>query len=871
LTDTTRIGSDRSTTALFVSRASADAAFAAVIAAILQDAGYDVILQQWDFANKNFMEAMHAALAGGARVVALLSPEYLASDHCRAEWQNAIARDPLNTQSRLVLLRVAECEPIGLLSGLAYWDLVPIRADRELLRQTVLEAVSDDRPPAIPAGPYWREPRSAADARPDNLPHPISSFVGREKELADLRTALHDRRVVTIAGMGGMGKTRVAVQLASEAISDFPDGAWFVDLSAIADASLIDQTIARALDVRESAHEPLRATLLRYLHDRHALLLFDNAEHLLVESADCIRAIASSCARMSIVATSREPLHVTGEYVYRIGPLANAEQLFAERTLEVGAAADAPSDLVEALCRKLDGIPLAIELAAARTTVLSLEQLNRRLEQDIGLLASRGSANARHRTLDATIDWSYQLLDASERRLFESLSIFVDGFTLDASEALATTLGDGTSTLDTLQSLVEKSLVTLSRTPLGPRYQMLDTIVSFARERRFHNADLREVPREHFDFFLGLVESYQHSGEAQARSDWMRAVTADMPNCRAALTWAIENREQRAGELACALATYWQTRGSFSEGRAWLKRYLEAFDETNPSYLRALRFAAFFAASQNDFDEARSLSERTLAIAKDRGDALMRGEALHALAAVEQRLGEHQKAASLYGEALGIFEATGNIRNTLVALLNLANLQADDGAANACTASLEKIEELNVQIKDADFTAITLGIRGTLALRLNHLDEAQTYIEEALAMQTALGSARRIDDLNSLAEVRVRQGGFKAAYLLATESIALSFPIEDHSSIIRSLELLAVLAFGEGGTNDALACVCAADEMRARFNYQSQRLSEIVLLRGALKGSAPDRYRAIAERNARSDWRAIVEAIIANQNGFTKT
>ena len=371
--------------------------------------------------------------------------------------------------------------------------------------------------------------------------------------------------------------------------------------------------------------------------------------------------------------------------------MSDPEGLFIERSQEIsGHGITAPeAAAVETLCRKFDGIPLAIELAAARTTLLSVEQLDRRLGKGFDVLASRSLENQRHGTLESTIDWSYQLLDEPEKRLFETLSIFSDGFSLEACEAIGSVAVPAAPALDLLQSLVEKSLVTVASSEIGPRYELLDTIREFARKRR--PADEGDVvARAHLGYYLDLVLDYSRSAKMEDRNHAARAISTNIENIRAALTWAIDKRAEQCGELIGALAFYWQNHGKFTEGRIWLQRYLEAFSSEDALYLRALRFAGFFAASQDDHEEASALTARLLEIARARNDKLMAGEALHTMAAIEHRRGNLADALARYEEALDLFTAAAHDRNSLIAILNIVAVLLEESETARCEELLDR-------------------------------------------------------------------------------------------------------------------------------------------------------------------------------------
>jgi predicted ATPase len=716
--------------------------------------------------------------------------------------------------------------------------------------QVVAPGLRSDFPPIVDV-----------DSLPNNLPYQTSSFVGREGEIAQLRGLLSERRILTITGMGGIGKTRLALQVASEVIEVFPQGAWLVDLSGLTDPALIEQSIAAALSIREAPQEPLLTTIVTHLRERKLLIVIDNAEHLLAGVAHAVSALTSHCARVHVVTTSREPLHVAGEYVYRLGPLSDAQSLFVERSHAIsGRAADAADeDAVEALCRKLGGIPLAVELAAARTTLLSVEQLDRRLGTSFDVLASRGSENARHSTLESTIDWSYQLLDEPEKRLFESLSIFSGGFTLEACEAIGGVAGASVPILDMLQSLVEKSLVSVASNEIGPRFELLETIREFARKRRPGLDSDDDLVRAHFAFCLELILSYPLASKTQERERAASAVSADIENCRAALAWAIQNGAQQCGEFLCALAFYWQNHGNFIEGRAWLRRYLKAFDDRDPLYLRVLRFAAFFAAKQDDYDEASLLTERLLDIASARDDGLMAGEALHTLAGIDHGRGDLSSALARYEEALDLFSAAAHDRHSLIAILNIGEVLLEKLEPARCEELLERAERLALRVGEDELTALTLMLRGDLSLHLERFEEAEGYARRALVLHEGAKGGRRADSLSLIAEIQARRGQADAALDLIREGLALSLLSDELHGVIRFFEVLAYVLFVKERYEECLRYYCAASYLRQTNGYLAQQLYGAREFERELRSKTGEAFDRAARQAPLESWRALAE------------
>lgn len=596
-------------------------------------------------------------------------------------------------------------------------------------------------------------PPSSIDARVNNLPSQFSSFIGRRREREDLRELLHAHRLVTVAGPGGIGKTRLALQAAAEALERFPDGAWFVDLSAIAEGELVAAAVARELHVRAAPPESVEAALSRHLSRRRLLLLLDNSEQVLEAVATIVRSLLSACPGLAVLATSREPLHLAGEQVYRLTSLSapdslsslaqlnehDAPRLFLERARAVApslAVGDGDARPIAEICRKLDGIPLAIELAAARVSALTIEQLDGRLTEKLPLLTSADRTQQRHRTLRATLDWSYRLLDSAEKRAFAQFSVFAGSFTLDACERVAPSV-DG-ATLDVLQSLVEKSFVQLDPGMPEARFRYLDVIREYAADALLRDGTAEPVARAHAAYYAELAASgRQRSGDSAVA--WQRAMDADVANVRAAFDWALQYDPSAAGRLALDVAPYWRHRGTIGEARRSLSAALKAVAGDTPERTALLLAAASFATMQDDFERSLALSREAL----DRSPlgSRERGEALFRIAEVEHRRGQLEEATELYRQAQPLFAAAGNARGEMLCIGNLGmaarQQQRFDEARALLHEALQRAQAAGERRIAGEFS-IALG---WVTLALNDADGAERWFETAYARDDAEGDA----------------------------------------------------------------------------------------------------------------------------------
>lgn len=429
-----------------------------------------------------------------------------------------------------------------------------------------------------------------------NLPGSLTSFIGRERERVEIRNMLGASRLLTLTGPGGGGKTRLALQVTGDLAAEYPDGAWLVEFAPLAEGSLVPQAVAAALGIREQPGRPLADTLTGALSEKEMLLVLDNCEHLVDAAAHLAEALLASCPRLRIIATSREPLGMPGEMIWSVPSLSAPEpghrytaaeleayesvQLFIERARYHSPAflltpRNAPA--VAEICRRLDGIPLAIELAAARVG-FSAEEIAARLDNSLRLLTAGGrTAPPRQRTLRGTLDWSHGLLSAPERTVFRRLSVFAGGFTLEAAEAVGSGAGIAKEdALDLIARLVDKSLV-VAQAPGegGMRYRMLEPIRQYARDKLEESGELEAVRHRHASWCLAFAEWADSGLQGPDQAKWVERLEMERPNAQAALGWSLEAEPETALRLAATLGHFWYRYGPTVEGRRWLEAALE--------------------------------------------------------------------------------------------------------------------------------------------------------------------------------------------------------------------------------------------------------------------------------------------------------
>lgn len=631
-------------------------------------------------------------------------------------------------------------------------------------------------------------------APPHNLPAQLTSLIGREREeLATVEMLERgDVRLLTLTGPGGVGKTRLALQVAEDMLERFEDGVYVVLLAALRDAALVMQSIAEAIGLRAAHGEPVAEQLRVFLRDRQMLLVLDNFEHVLV-AAPQIAALLAACPQLKALATSREPLKIGGEHELPVAPLAHeaASELFVRQAMASNPTqAVTPEDLaiVEAICQRVDRLPLAIELAAVWTKVLPLPTLLERLSSRLDLLASgRRDAPERQRTLRATIAWSEQLLAPEEQRLFQRLAVFAGGCTPEAASAVCNE-GDGATDaedagragdiLDGLASLVEKSLLQAETRPAeqdGPRFWMLATIRDYAWECLRASGEAETIRRRHAEYYVQWVRQLMWVGAEQDTRD--RQLERELPNVRAALEWAREQRRSDIGlRLATALGRFWYSRGSFDEGGGWLREMLAldvvAGERAVPPRLRvmALYSLILLVLDQHDFDEAEALAREGLDLARRHGDAAGIGNMLTELGHVAEARGDLDAAMAFFEEGVAQYRAGG-----------------EQGAVGRALSSL-----------------------GNLARAKGDYEQALRYLEETLAwarersFSWAIASA-----LVSLGHVACEQSEFTRAATLYRESLGLYRTMPNPMSLAWCLEGVAVVAVA-AGEHERAARLCGA-------------------------------------------------------------
>ncbi len=634
-------------------------------------------------------------------------------------------------------------------------------------------------------------PLKSLDAFPNNLPRQLTGFIGREREMAEVQRLLTTTCLLTLTGTGGAGKTRLALQIAADVLEGYPDGVWLAELAALSDPALVPQIVATALGVREVPGQPMLETLLHYLQRKKLLLVLDNCEHLVAACAQLVGALLRTCPNLRILATSREVLGIQGEIAWLVPSLSlpdrrqlpsleqltqfEAVRLFVERAAAVKPSFTLTSENaapVAAVVQRLDGIPLAIELAAARVPALSVDQIAARLDDRFRLLTHGSRASLpRQQTLRAALDWSYQLLTEREQRLLQRFAVFAGGWTLEAAEAVCG--GDGIEefdVLDLLTQLVFKSLVLTDEQNGEIRYRFLETVRQYGLERLEESGVTEAIRKRHRDWYLGLAERAEPELLGVKQAAWFDQLEAEHDNLRAALKCSIESGEPEAGmRLAGAVWRFWYVRGYIGEGRGWLEAALSGRSGmSGPFVAKALMAAGGLAFVGGDYVQGRRLYEDSLAMWRELGDRRQIAYLLSNLGFLTSSQGDQAAARNLLEESLAIRREIADTRGAATSLNNLGLVLYRTGDLAGARALFNEASAIWREFGDKQHIAMALANLGLVASGQGEYPLARSFYEECVAIRQALGDKQGIAyTLEGFAGLAVAQGqGKRAARLL---------------------------------------------------------------------------------------------------------
>lgn len=640
----------------------------------------------------------------------------------------------------------------------------------------------------IPNLPVDFPPIKTLDAYRHNLPAQTTSFIGRAKEMTEIKRALHEHRLVTLTGSGGTGKTRLSLQVAADLLDQFPDGVWFIELAPLTNPDLISRTILSAFEVGEQEGNVATQLLLDLVHNKKLLLVLDNCEHLIEASAQLVDSLLSHSPSLKILASSREALGVKGEMAWHVPSLAlpdikhlpdveslsqcEAIHLFMERATlaqpHFYLTKDNASSIAQ-ICSRLDGIPLAIELAAARVKALSVDQIAARLNDRFRLLTGGArTALPRQQTLRALIEWSYNLLSEQERILFARLAVFVGGWKLEAAEQVCVEAGGGLDVLDLLSHLVDKSLVNVEATKDGLRYRMLETTRQFARDMLMMSDEVLQFRERHLAYYRALVESAEPELRGCYQAVWLRRLELEHDNLRAALEWSLDSRPESGLRMVVGLIDFWDTHGHVTEAYKWLEAMLNATSQLAPTSTRveALFGALLMATRQTDFPKTQSLLDEGFALAQtlDYKNGIAKGLAVRAL--IKEYLDNDSEAADeLYQETLKLWREIGDKLSIGQVLGPLAGYARDH---------------------QHDY-----GL-------------AEKLFNESLALFHEVGNEREIAGAYwNLSEVAIARRDYDAARKLAEESHRFYNNLDDKHGIATALRAFSIAVHNQGYVDQA--------------------------------------------------------------------
>jgi predicted ATPase/class 3 adenylate cyclase len=727
----------------------------------------------------------------------------------------------------------------------------------------------------VPDLPSEFPPLNTLESFNHNLPAQLTSFIGRDRELKEVMKHVAENRIVTLTGSGGAGKTRLSLQAGTECLGQFSNGVWFTELAPVADPGLIPQSLLAIFNLREGAHRAPLEVLIDYLRTRELLLILDNCEHLITSCARISESLLQACPQLKILATSREALGIAGEMSYRVPSLTildpnhlpdvesllevDSIRLFVERAVSVRSDFELDSDnasFIAQACSRLDGIPLAIELAAARVKVLTPEQIVSRLDDRFHLLTS-GSRTAlpRQQTLQAMIDWSYSLLTEQEKSLFRRLSVFIGGWTLEAAESVCSDEEPGGilphDILDLLTRLVDKSLVATDEVMGETRYRRLETIRQYSREKFLETDEVESIRNWHLNFYVRFAESAEQGMKSRDQIVWGNRMNVEQDNLRAALEWGFKRNPHSALRIVGAANLFWTAGGYSAEGFRWTQRALELVEKLSPpediipeqqivARAKALQGLTRLYLSRGDNANAKRVAEESVALFRQSQDKRGLAFALVILAYPLEFLGERTQAEAVLLESNSIARAEEDTYVICRSLNILARVTID--LYHDLEMSKRYVEEAYQLAREAGLRyqeAQSLEILGFMASDSYGIMEARLYFQESVRVYDEVGATFNVIlEKSNLAHLERRIGNYTSALDYYRETILAFRDMGQNGAVAHQLECFGFIAIEQDQKDRALQLFAAANALRekagtpmrpeekAYFDRQLMRLHE---------------------------------------------